>query len=95
MVKDESFLTAVSTTYELTHNGYVYRLIKDAMPKGKTRVIVRRLAVDKAGNWSHGVLTQLLDAETMTFKPTCMVTGRQDFDNVVKALTFIESQPES
>lgn len=75
-------MKTVSTTYELEHEQYIYRLTEDALG-----VIVRRVPVDNQ-LWSHGVISQGVD-ESFAFKSSCQVKLHK-FKGLADAVAFIK-----
>jgi len=73
----------ISTTYELCHGAYIYRLIEDNIG-----VIIKRVPADNAV-WNHGIICQILN-ESGTFKHACGSDTVQKVSNLKDAIVLIK-----
>jgi len=85
MLRGTDGLVIISTTHEMEHGEWVYRLIED-----KKGILIRRTLKENM-LWGHGVLTQMLD-ESGKFMMGISVSKPKFLKTIEEAVQLIKEQ---
>jgi hypothetical protein len=79
-------LKIVEQVYEGVHGDWVYRFIC-----GHRGVLIRRVPnEDKIHLWNHGVISQMFDSATQTFRPSNVCGLAVYFNNLEEAQDIVK-----